>query len=68
MRFLRSVICKSLARVSFALTMLLMIAPSGAFADAIPAGSHATVRINTSLSSATASTGRKKPMDSWIVW
>jgi len=34
--------------------VLLMIAASVAFADTIPAGSHATVRLNTSLSSATA--------------
>lgn len=34
--------------------LLLMISVSVAFADTIPAGSHATVRLNTSLSSATA--------------
>lgn len=64
MRFRRSMVCKSMVRkskfrksmvrISMALAMLLMIAPSAAFADTIPAGSHATVRLNTSLSSATA--------------
>ncbi|HEX9256118.1 MAG TPA: hypothetical protein VF938_11255 [Candidatus Angelobacter sp.] len=49
MRFRRSVVRKSMM-----LAMLLMIAASRAFAVSIPAGSHATVRINTSLSSATA--------------
>ncbi|HEY2170781.1 MAG TPA: hypothetical protein VGJ30_14230 [Candidatus Angelobacter sp.] len=39
------------------LAMLLMIAVSAANAAAIPSGSHATVRLNTSLSSATARTG-----------
>jgi hypothetical protein len=45
---------KSTVLKSMMLAMLLMIAASAAFADAIPAGSHATVRLNTSLSSATA--------------
>jgi hypothetical protein len=58
MKFRRSVrksmVHKSMLRISMALATLLMIAPSGAFADTIPAGSHATVRLNTSLSSATA--------------
>lgn len=35
-------------------TLLLMLAASLASAETIPAGSHATVRLNTSLSSATA--------------
>jgi hypothetical protein len=39
------------------LGMLWMIAMSAANAAEIPAGSHATVRLNTSLSSATAHTG-----------
>jgi hypothetical protein len=39
------------------LAMLLMIAVSAVNAAAIPSGSHATVRLNTSLSSATAHAG-----------
>ena len=56
MRSRRSMIRKSVVRKSksMMLAMLLMIAASRAFAVSIPAGSHATVRINTSLSSATA--------------
>jgi len=50
----KSMVRKSTVRISMTLAMLLMIAPSAAFADTIPPGSHATVRINTSLSSATA--------------
>ncbi len=46
----------SMVRIS-TLAMLLMISVSGAFAVSIPAGSHATVRLNTSLSSATANSG-----------
>jgi hypothetical protein len=42
---------------SSVLTLLLAIATSWASAATIPAGSHATVRLNTSLSSATAHTG-----------
>ncbi len=47
MRFSRSIL----------LALLLMLAASLASAETIPAGSHATVRLNTSLSSATAHTG-----------
>lgn len=47
MRFSRSIL----------LALLLMLAASLAGAATIPAGSHATVRLNTSLSSATAHTG-----------
>lgn len=59
MRFHGSLFRKSMVRKSMlcklmVLAMLLLIAASGAFADTIPAGSHATVRLNTSLSSATA--------------
>jgi len=59
MRFRRSIVHKSMVRKSMVRrlmmpAMLVMIAVSGAFGDTIPAGSHATVRINTSLSSATA--------------
>src|SRR5256885_15434081 len=54
MRSRRSMIRKSVVRKSMMLAMLLMIAASRVFAVSIPAGSHATVRINTSLSSATA--------------
>ena len=39
------------------LATLLMVAVSAASAAEIPSGSHATVRLNTSLSSATAHTG-----------
>jgi hypothetical protein len=39
------------------LATLLMVAVSAAGAAEIPSGSHATVRLNTSLSSATAHTG-----------
>jgi hypothetical protein len=39
------------------LVLLLALAASGAIAEKIPSGSHATVRLNTSLSSATAHTG-----------
>ncbi|HEX3092160.1 MAG TPA: hypothetical protein VHW72_06035 [Candidatus Angelobacter sp.] len=39
------------------LALLLALAASGAIAEKIPSGSHATVRLNTSLSSATAHTG-----------
>jgi hypothetical protein len=42
---------------SLLLALLLMLAASLASAATIPAGSHATVRLNTSLSSATARTG-----------
>ena len=44
-------------RKSILMATLLMIAVSAASAAAIPSGSHATVRLNTSLSSATAHTG-----------
>lgn len=44
-------------RKSILLAMLLPIAVSAASAAEIPSGSHATVRLNTSLSSATAHTG-----------
>jgi len=54
MRFRRSIVRKSMVRKLMTPAMLVMIAVSGAFADTIPAGSHATVRLNTSLSSATA--------------
>ena len=47
MRFSRSIL----------LALLLMLTASLAGAATIPAGSHATVRLNTSLSSATAHTG-----------
>lgn len=47
MRFSRSIL----------LALLLILAGSLAGAATIPAGSHATVRLNTSLSSATARTG-----------
>lgn len=53
----KSIVCKSMVRKSMMLIALLMIAASAALADTIPAGSHATVRINTSLSSASAHTG-----------
>jgi len=39
------------------LVLLLALVASGAIAEKIPSGSHATVRLNTSLSSATAHTG-----------
>lgn len=42
---------------SILLTLLLMLAASLASAETIPAGSHAAVRLNASLSSATAHTG-----------
>lgn len=45
---------RSMIRKLVMLPMLSMMAASAAFAASIPAGSHATVRINTSLSSATA--------------
>jgi hypothetical protein len=54
MRFRRSIVSKSMVRKSMMLAMVLMIAVPAALADTIPAGSHATVRLNTSLSSATA--------------
>lgn len=54
MRFRGSLVSKLMVRKWMMPAMLLMIAMSGAFADTIPAGSHATVRLNTSLSSATA--------------
>ena len=41
-------------RGSIVLAMLLITSALGAHAGTIPAGSHATVRLNTSLSSATA--------------
>jgi hypothetical protein len=47
MRFCRSIAC----------TLLLMLTASVAKAATIPTGSHATVRINTSLSSATSHAG-----------
>lgn len=54
MRFRGSMVGKSMVCKLMMLAMVLMIAASGAFANTIPAGSHATVRLNTSLSSATA--------------
>jgi hypothetical protein len=57
MAFRRSMVRKSMVRKSMMLAILLMISASGALAASIPAGSHATVRLNTSLSSATANTG-----------
>jgi hypothetical protein len=54
MRFRGSLFRKSKVSKLMMPAMLLMIAASVAFADTIPAGSHATVRLNTSLSSATA--------------
>ena len=54
MTFRGSMVLKLMSRKLMMSAMLLMIAASGAFADTIPAGSHATVRLNTSLSSATA--------------
>lgn len=50
----KSMVRKLVVRKLMTPAMLLMITVSGAFADTIPAGSHATVRLNTSLSSATA--------------
>jgi hypothetical protein len=44
-------------RTSIMLAMLWILAAPWAIAAAIPSGSHATVRLNTSLSSATAHTG-----------
>jgi hypothetical protein len=44
-------------RRSIVLALLLTFTASWATAETIPSGSHATVRLNTSLSSATASTG-----------
>src|SRR5947199_3167959 len=44
-------------RKSILLVGLLIMAVSAASAAEIPSGSHATVRLNTSLSSATAHTG-----------
>ena len=44
-------------RTSVMLAMLWILAAPWAIAAAIPSGSHATVRLNTSLSSATAHTG-----------
>jgi hypothetical protein len=44
-------------RRSIVIALLLTFAASWAMAATIPSGSHATVRLNTSLSSATASTG-----------
>jgi hypothetical protein len=44
-------------RTSIMLAIVLLLAPSWATAEKIPSGSHATVRLNTSLSSATAHTG-----------
>ena len=44
-------------RRSMIIAMVLMFAASWAMAAPIPAGSHATVRLNTSLSSATARAG-----------
>ena len=44
-------------RTSIMLAMLWILAATWAIAAAIPSGSHATVRLNTSLSSATAHTG-----------
>jgi hypothetical protein len=46
-------------RRSLMLATLSMIAASTAFAVSIPAGSHATVRLNSSLSSATANAGER---------
>jgi hypothetical protein len=54
MRFRGSIVSKSMVRKSMMLAMVLIIAVPAALADTIPAGSHATVRLNTSLSSATA--------------
>jgi hypothetical protein len=42
----------------FAVFVLMLASFPGANATTIPAGSHATVRLNTSLSSATANTGQ----------
>ncbi|HXO37686.1 MAG TPA: hypothetical protein VN872_03565 [Candidatus Acidoferrum sp.] len=42
---------------SIVLALLFVFAASAALAETIPAGSHATVRLNTSLSSATAHAG-----------
>ena len=53
MNFRGSLVRRSMVDKSM-LAILLIIAASVAFADTIPAGSHATVRLNTSLSSATA--------------
>jgi hypothetical protein len=44
-------------RRSIVLALLLTFTVSWATAETIPSGSHATVRLNTSLSSATANTG-----------
>jgi hypothetical protein len=44
-------------RRSIVLALLLTFTASWATAETIPSGSHATVRLNTSLSSATANTG-----------
>ena len=45
-------------RRSIVIALLLTFAASWATAETIPSGSHATVRLNTSLSSATAHTGQ----------
>jgi hypothetical protein len=44
-------------RRSIVIALLLTFAASWAIAATIPSGSHATVRLNTSLSSATANAG-----------